>query len=74
MKDNYIDARGKSELEYYDCCATCKEEFVVRLHLRHKCEDCRKKELDSILNRPLFDFHWKKLWEHFDGLFKAFRF
>lgn len=70
MSEQYIDARGKHSLEYLDHCSSCKEDFAMLLHLRHKCGVCRQKELDSILNRPLFNFHWNKMWEHFDQVMK----
>lgn len=73
MTEPYIDARQKDYLEYLDRCADCKEEFAVRLHLRHECSSCTMKELDAMRATPVFGFHWKKMWEHFnkamDGVF-----
>lgn len=60
----YIDARGKKELEFIDQCATCKEEYAVTLHLRHQCSDCNAKWLHDLEHRN--DFHWDKMWAHFE--------
>lgn len=67
---DYIDARGKRELEYLDQCATCKEEYAVRLHLRHQCGDCNRKWLHETFDRPFIDFD--RLWKSFDQMFDRF--
>lgn len=69
MSDKYIDVRHRDTIELLDTCATCKTDYVVRLHHRHECGDCNRKWLHENFDRPFGKF-WDDMWKSFDRMFE----